>query len=128
MIALHGLHKLISKSLFRRAIALVQFVVMVMLAVPVCCYEIGPEQGKSNVSLSAAAFDTNHDACPCCPDEQEAADDDCSTCRYCSFYTPLTSGLSLAYAPSEAQLHFHEPLTKLLEVHIPIFVPPQNLA
>ena len=129
MFAWNSLYNLISRSLCRRAIALVQLVVMVMLAVPVCCYELGPEQGKSKVGVSAAAFDSNHDDdCPCCPEENKAGDGDCSTCSYCSVYTPLTSVFSLVYAPSVAKLQSREPLTKLLEVHIPIFVPPQNLA
>ena len=107
---------------------MVQVVVMVMLAVPVCCYELVPEEEKTAISQTAKAIDDDHDECPCCPDENKADAGSCSTCSYCSYYAPLIPALSTNYDPSVAQLIFREQFTKLLDVHIPIFVPPQNLA
>jgi len=128
MLALNSLHNIISRPLCRSTIALIQLVVMVMLSVPACCYESAPEQAKSGMSLSSTASGTDHDECPCCP-ENGTAGDDCSTCSSCSLYAPLTSsGLSVDCAPSVARLISREPFNKLLEVNLPIFVPPQNLA
>jgi hypothetical protein len=125
---LNRLHNIISRRLYRRAIALVQLLVMVMLVVPVCCYELGPEQGKSAISLTAGAIDVDHDECPCCPDENKTDADSCSTCSYCSYYAPLKPELATNHVPPLAQLDFREQFTKLPDVHIPIFVPPENFA
>lgn len=119
---------IISRCLRRRAIALVQLLVMVMLAVPVCCYELGPEQGKSAISLTAGPIDVDHDECPCCPDENKTDVDSCQTCSYCSHYAPLTPELFTNHVPPGAQLIFREQFTKLPDVHTPIFVPPENFA
>lgn len=118
---------IISRCLRRRAIALVQLLIMGMLAVPVCCYELGPELGKSAISLTAGPI-VDHDECPCCPDENKTDADSCPTCSYCSPYAPLTPKLSTNHVPPGAQLIFREQFTKLPDVHIPIFVPPENFA
>ncbi|MBC7961609.1 MAG: hypothetical protein H7Y05_01550 [Steroidobacteraceae bacterium] len=127
MFPLNRLHNGLSRRLYRRTIALVQLLVMLLLAVPVCCYELAPEQEKSAISLTAGAADADHDECPCCPDENKSDADNCPTCSYCSYYAPLTPTLSTKYAPSIVQLICREHFTKLPDVHIPIFVPPQNL-
>ena len=121
-------HNIVFRRLYRRAIALVQLLVIVMLAVPVCCYELAPEQGKAAISLAAGAMDVDHDKCPCCPDENKTGADSCSTCSYCSYYAPLTRELFTNHIPPGTQLIFREQFTKLLDVHIPIFVPPENFA
>jgi hypothetical protein len=130
MVSLGILHNIISRRLYRRTIALVQVIVMVMLAVPACCYELEPDHEKSGISQSANANDADRDKCPCCPDENKADSDSdtCSSCSYCAYYAPLTPLISTNYNPSVAPLIFPEEFTKLSDVHIPIFIPPQNLA
>lgn len=120
----------VSRHLYRRTIALVLLLVMVVLAVPACCYELALEQEGSCLSQGPEAVDTEHDSCPCCPDRDNTGTDtdNCSTCSYCSFYVPLTATPSSNYSPSVTQLTGREPFTKMPEVHISIFVPPQNRA
>jgi len=129
MVTYNRLHNIISRRLYRRTIALVQLLFMVMLAVPAFCYELKPDHEKAGVSQTAKEQDANHDKCPCCPDENKADSDNdgCSTCSYCTYYTPLTPVISTNYAPSTARLIFPEQYKKMTDVHIPIFVPPQNL-
>ena len=114
-------HNKSSRRFCRRMIALVQIVVMVMLAVPACCYEIENNYEKDNVGQNQ---------CPCCPDENktDANQDTCSTCNYCNYYAPLIPLISTNYDPSVAPLIFSEVFKRLPEVHFPIFIPPQNLA
>ena len=128
MFPLNRLHNIRSRRLYCRAIALVQLLVMVMLAVPVCCYELAPAQEKSAITLTAGAIVIGHGECLCCPDENKRDADSCSTCSYCSYYAPLTPELSTNHIPPGAQLIFREQFTKLPDVHIPIFVPPENFA
>lgn len=130
MIILSRLKKIINPLLFRRAIVLIQVIVMVMLAVPVCCYELEPDHEKVSASQTAKSIDANHDECPCCPDENnsESNNDTCSTCSYCTYYAPLAPLISTNYNPSVAPVIFPEEFVKLSDVHIPIFIPPQNLA
>jgi hypothetical protein len=130
MLSLNRLPNIITKRLYRRTIALVQVIVMVMLAVPVCCYELELDHEKAGIGQSAKANDADHSNCPCCPEEKktDSNNDNCSTCSYCTYYTPLTTVISINYDPSVAPLIFQEQFTKLTDVHIPIFVPPQNLA
>jgi len=111
-----------------RLIALVQLFVLVMLALSAFAHEPSSERGTSSVSLTAEADEAGGDECPCCPDENKSGDESCSTCSYCSCYAPLTLALSIDYYPAVAELIPREPFTKLPEVHIPIVVPPQNLA
>jgi len=111
-----------------RAIALVQLIVMVVLALPLCCSAMGPEQSESGLKVAAGAVDGGHDTSPCCPDEDGPKSDNCSACSYCSTYTSLIPLFCLRYAPYEAQLVSRNGSTNLAEVHIPIFVPPQNHA
>ena len=129
MVFLSRLHNIVSRRIYRRTIALVQVVVMVMLAVPACCYELDYDHENASVSQTIKANNADHDKCPCCPDENKADsnNDTCSTCSYCTYYTPLTTVISINYDPSVAPLIFQEQFTKLTDVHIPIFVPPQNL-
>lgn len=121
-------HNIISGRHYRKAIAMVQLLVMLMLAVPVCCYELAPEHEKTGISQTANANDAGHDKCPCCPDDKTTDIANCATCSYCSYYAPLTPAISTSYNPSAVQLIYPEQFTKLADVHIPIFVPPQNLA
>lgn len=129
MVSLGILHKIRSRRFYPRAIALVQVMVMLMLAVPACCYEIEPGHEQSSISQSDNKQD-DHDRCPCCPDENKADPENgsCSTCSYCTYYAPLTPLISTRYNPFVAPLLFSEKFTKLSEVHLPIFSPPQNLA
>jgi|SRR6185369_5933255 len=115
--------------LCRRVIALAQLLVMLMLAVPACCYELEPDHEKASFSQTSTANNADHSNCPCCPDENKADSDSdtCSTCSYCSYYVPLTPLISADYDPSVTQLIFTEKFTKPADVHIPISVPPQNL-
>lgn len=130
MVSLGIIHINTSQRLYRRIVALVQVIVMVMLAVPACCYELEPDHEKLNISQTAKANDADHGKCPCCPDENKADSDNdtCSTCSYCTYYAPLTPLISTIYDPSVAPLIFQEEFTKLSDVHIPIFIPPQILA
>jgi len=111
-----------------RAIALVQLLVMVMLAVPACCYELEPDHERAGVSQLVKANDAASDDCPCCPDDNNDDVDSCSTCSYCSPYTPLTPNVFTDYNPSVVPLTSPEIFSKISDVHIPIFVPPQNFA
>jgi hypothetical protein len=125
---LNRLHTIFS---FRRhfwAIAVVQLLVMVMFAVPVCCYELEPDHEKAGISQSAKSNDAEQNKCPCCPNENKADSANCSTCGYCSYHGPLTTVNSTDYIPSTAQLVSREQFSMLPDVYIPIFVPPQNLA
>lgn len=130
MVSMSLLHNIISRRLHLRTIALAQLLVMLLLAVPACCYEVEPGHKADSIGITAGTNDVDHDKCPCCPDEnKETTDfDTCSTCNYCTFYAPLTPLISTHYDPSVAPLIFPEEFTKLSEVHIPIFIPPQNLA
>lgn len=125
-------HRAVTARLCRRTMAVIQLVLVVMMAVPAACYELVLEQGHADACLSAHAFDTGQDGskdeCPCCPDEGPSGADACSTCSNCSFYTPFAFVPSVSYLPCLARLEALEPLKKLTEVHIPIFVPPQNHA
>lgn len=132
MISSKSAHAKDSGRLFVRAIALVQLVAMVMLAVPAFSYDFAQDRMKEEICQSAHTNDSeqgngqNH--CPCCPGDDQSEGDACSTCSNCAFFTPLVSAPSIAYVPSVAQLELFENFTKLCAVHIPIFVPPQNLA
>jgi hypothetical protein len=130
MVSMGNSHNTISRRLYLRIIALVQVLVMVMLAVPACCYEVELDHGKASVSQSVKTTDTGHSNCPCCPDESktDSDTDGCSTCSYCSCYAPLTPVISSTYDPSISLLDAPEQFTKLTDVHLPIFVPPQNIA
>lgn len=122
-----SLHKFNSGCLHRRLVALIQVVVMLMLALPIYCYgELSSPEKTTKVSTSEAA---DVDKCPCCPDEDRSDSDNCSACSYCSPYGPIfQQPPSTFYAPSVAQLTPCEQPTRLPDVHIPIFVPPQNFA
>jgi hypothetical protein len=122
------LHKSASRMPSLRVIALVQLIIMLVLALPLCCSATEPEQTESYVGLTAGPVDAGHDTCPCCPGEDESDADNCSTCSYCSTYTSFPPSFSLSYLPAETQLVSRHGTTALLEVHIPIFVPPQNHA
>ena len=128
MFPLKRFHNIISRRLYCRAIALIQLLVMVMLAVPVCCYELAREQGQFVISLTAETTAVGHDECPCCQDESKTDVDNCPTCSYCSYNAPLPPELFISPIPSRAQLIFCEQFSKLADVHIPIFVPPENFA
>ena len=130
MVFLTLLHNILSRRLYRRTIALVQVVVMVMLAVPVCCYELDTDHENVSGSQTMKTDNADHDKCPCCPDENKADsnNDTCSTCSYCTNYAPLTPLISSNYDPSISPLILSETFTKLSDVHIPIFIPPQNFA
>lgn len=129
MVSFGILHNTISRRLYLKLIALVQVIVMVMLAVPACCYEVEPDHEKVSISQSVKTTDTDHSNCPCCPDENktDSDTDGCSTCSYCTYYAPLTPVITTQYDPSITPLIFPEQFTKLTDVHLPIFVPPQNL-
>ena len=120
----------LSRRLYLRIIALVQVIVMVILAVPACCYEVEPNHEKVSVSQTAKTVDADHSDCPCCPDENktDSDTDSCSTCSNCSYYAPLTPVIAFNYDPLITSLKTPEQFTKLTEVHLPIFVPPQNFA
>ena len=130
MVSLGNIHIFISKQLNRRIIALIQVIVMLMLAVPACCYDQEPDHEKVSINQSTKTTDTDHNNCPCCPDgnKTDSDNDSCSTCSYCTYYAPLTPLIFTSYNPSVAKLVFSERFTKLSDVHIPIFIPPQNLA
>jgi hypothetical protein len=124
------LHITISHRLKLKMIALVQVVVMVMLAVPASCYDKEPDHEKVSSSQSGKTIDDVQSNCPCCPDENksDSDNDSCSTCSYCTYYAPSTPIIITKYDPFTAPLIAPEQFTKLTDVHIPIFVPPQNLA
>jgi len=128
MVSLNRLRNIIFRLLHRRAIAAVQLLVMVSLAVPACCYEVEPDHETNSIGLTAGANDVNHEKCPCCPDEKSTDTDNCSTCSYCSIYIPLTPAVFIKHALSVTLLVPAEQFLKLSDVHIPIFVPPQNLS
>lgn len=110
-----------------KMIAVIQLIVMVMLALPGYCQEPVPETEKSSISQHFDCGDTGDDSCPCCPEGKGDDSDSCSTCGYCSYYAPLLYIPSFRYLPSVAELVLLEKFNKLSDVDIPIFVPPQNL-
>lgn len=103
---------------------MIQLFVTLLLALPAYCYE----QGTENSQTVAGTTDVEHEKCPCCPAEEGEDSDNCSTCGYCKYYAPLMLETSANYTPTTAQLVTSEQFTKLADIHIPIFVPPQNLA
>lgn len=128
MLSVKQLINITSRRSWQRTIALVQLLVMVVLAVPACCLELESDHERAGISQSVKANDAAPDDCPCCPDDNNDDADPCSTCSYCSPYTPLTSNLFTDYNPSVVPLTSAEIFSKIADVHIPIFVPPQNLA
>jgi len=127
MVSLLHLSNSLSWHRYRRPIALAQLLLMVMLAVPVCCYELTPGHEDSVISFSAPSRDAAPDNSPCCPAENRADADNCSTCGYCFNYAAFAPERSPNYYPAVSHLLTGEPFTKWLDVQIPIFVPPQNL-
>ena len=128
MVSLGISHNNMSQLLWRRGIALIQVIVMLMLAVPACCYELKSDHEKVSVSQAVKTIDAVHDECPCCPIENKSDSGACSTCSYCTYYAPLAPLISTHYDPSVSPLIFPEEFSKPSDVHIPIFIPPQNLA
>jgi hypothetical protein len=130
MVSLSLLHNSISRRLHLRTIALAQLLVMVLLAVPVCCYEVESGHEANSIGITAETNDVDRDKCPCCPEENKADSDtnSCSTCSYCTYYAPLTPVITSSYDPSITPLNTPEQFTKLTNVHPSIFVPPQNLS
>lgn len=118
--------------LFLRLLALLQIVVMLTAVLPA----FGSEPStRVNKEVSATAQDhlkhqeQGKDSCPCCPDDGQSGDDDaCSSCGQCAVFTTLTSINIIKYLPAVSSIETFERRTKLSQVHIPIFVPPQNLA
>ena len=115
-------------SLYRKAIALLQLLVMLMLAVPVWFDEVSAGTDGAVVVMAAGEHNAD-DACPCCPDEcpdDTTGADTCSTCSYCSLHVPLNQPVpSPRYAPAVDLLRPFEQFTRLPEVHLEIFIPPQ---
>jgi len=118
-----------SARLMRRGIAAFQLLVMLVLAVPACCYELGTAHAAKTPGISASAgnFDADQDSCPCCPAGEDGdTTTSCDTCSYCFLYAPLSGVATPSYAPHVTALVTSHPLLRLPEVHLPIFVPPQN--
>ena len=113
-----------------RLIAIIQLMVMVLLALPAYAYEPAPGHDKQTVSSQVETGQADHDSCPCCPgdEDEKGGPDNCSACSHCSYYAPLPSLLSYRYVPSVGTLTVPEIFHKLPDVAIPIFVPPQNIA
>ncbi len=122
-------HNIAFQRTILRTVATFQVVVLLILAVPVCCYEIKPVHDKAGIVQAADAASMDRDVCPCCPDENtgDSEDHGCSTCSYCSCQALLLPVVITKYEPSTTPLIATEQFTKLADVHIPIFVPPQNL-
>lgn len=109
-----------------RVIALLQVLVMLVLAVPACAGELPSADEHTTITASASATDVDDD-CPCCPVDDGADSSNCSSCSFCSSYIPLTSITPApGYSPIIKQLVAHEKTVFLPEVHLPIFTPPQN--
>jgi hypothetical protein len=109
----------------RRAAALVQLLVLMMLAVPASCFDMKAGHEASGGSRTAGAADAGHDQRPCCSDENEPGSDGCSTCNYCSYNAPLMPETVAGHAPAAGRLAHLETPANIPDVHIPIFVPPQ---
>lgn len=120
-------HNIIARRLYRRVIAMTLLLVMVTLAGTACCYELAPEQEKYLIKLTAGADAVDHDDCPLCPSQQDAAAGDCSACADCSCKAPIILASSASYYPSIAKFIIGDFFTRLPEVHLPIFVPPENI-
>ena len=111
-----------------RLIAMIQLMVMVLLALPAYSYESAAEHDKQTVNCHQQTGDAAHDSCPCCPaGDENGGSDNCSACSHCSCYAPLYSLPSYRYIPSVGSLTVPESFHTLPDVAIPIFVPPQNL-
>lgn len=122
------LHNAMSRPFYRRTTLLVQFLVIVFLAMPAFGYEVKTGHQEPGVSITASAADFDHGQRPCCPDENRPDSDDCSTCSYCPYNAPLVSEIASGYAPAAGRLVHHGQPATVPDVHIPIFVPPQILA
>lgn len=113
----------------RKAIALLQVLVLLALALPVCALEQLAVHETADINRTAETEHDSQEGTPCCPDESqpESGSNTCSTCSYCTIHMPMTSQVSASYSPCISPLIVPERLTRLPEVHIPILVPPQNL-
>jgi len=65
MFPLKRFHNIISRPPILQGHRFDQLLVMVMLAVPVCCYELAREQGNC-YQPDAETTAVGHDECPCC--------------------------------------------------------------
>lgn len=124
-------HRAFPTRLRLRLIAAVQLVAMLLLMLPAFAHESAGDHLKETAAVSAPAGQADQDlgdtGCPCCPDGEES-EDDCSSCGNCTLFTSSPPAPVVGYAPSVSPLESFEPRTRLLQVHIPIFVPPQNHA
>lgn len=105
---------------------MIQLMVMVLLAMPAYSYEPAQEHDKQHVGSHVETGQSDHDSCPCCPDD--GGSDNCSACSHCSSFAPLSSLPFYRYVPSVGTLTVPESFHRLPDVAIPIFVPPQNQA
>lgn len=126
-----------SGRLLRRVVALLQIVVMLVLAIPACAGDSSSAADGTVKVASAEAAATpagvadseDCDDCPCCPDDEGAAPGDCSSCSFCWDYPPVNAPApSLCHLPAVDQLIHFETTKPLPEVFLSIFIPPQNLA
>ena len=121
-------HTCTTKHPYRTAISLVLLLVVVMLAIPASYLNVVKAVESSAMLTTTGSVDGDHKDCPCCPGENSTDTDDCSKCSYCSVTPTLAPTFSTAYTPVVTYLISREQFTRLPEVHIPILVPPQNIA
>ena len=114
-----------------KLIALLQILVLVAAVLPAFGSDAATAAVKKGQSVTAQDHQNQEqgkDQCPCCPDDGQSDGGACSGCSQCAVFTTSPSVQTIKYLPSVSPLAAYERRTKLLQVHLPIFVPPQNLA
>jgi len=84
------------------------------------------DEGSPVVQSTAVANSSPCDDCPC-SDDQIPDCCDTTSCN-CSCHAPLTDRFHLSYSPVVLLQRNFEPGCALPQVHLSIFVPPQNPA
>lgn len=105
---------------------------VVTLAVTFNCVHASAHAMQGHVT---AASDRPHSEisvshqCPCAPSEQHEDYDGCDTCVNCACHAPLAMHqFQLSYNPIILDLSIFDPFTRLPEVYLSKFIPPQNQA
>jgi hypothetical protein len=123
-------HHILSRGACRRAIALIQLVVVLSVSVAANCHDIGPKKAgiHTTVAVSLPIPDTHES--PCCPVDDDHSDvDHCASCLHCACNALLADQETvLSYAPSVSMLNPIDRFNHLPEVYLPKFIPPQNHA
>ena len=113
-----------------RSIARPSMIFLILLSLVSASVTCGAEiHSVSGNDASAVPSPASTEAPPCCPADDEPGDFHCDSCLSCPCHAPLAAqSLHTDYSPVISHLLALDRLTRLSEVFLPIFVPPQNQA